>query len=394
MAQLLPSSEGVQGATGKPPGRLRRGEILCETGRYKEGPSLAFHKKPVFCCTNSLMQQGGRRFPKGDRKAPWSPPQRRNLPRNGKKKEKLFPLPSTRNPFLVAPIHFNRVGPRRFPKGDRKALWSPPQRRNLPRNRKRKALSLASHKKSVSRGRFRPPAGGRGTFHHWKVPKGCRGRPKGAWNMAAPGPPVAKLQCTASLAGARPAGFTSVPGRATVAFGAADPSPGSMAPVYPWSVGKGPPRQHPCAAVRAPASVPCKVHTRRGTRLVAGSRPNQMACPIRLLSVERQGDVPGAVQGGSGGIPRPFEGGIGGPGGHRGEVGIPPAPLAGGATLQRKNHFANPQKPIFSFPCGAMLPKTPKNKFSSHTAKESTFRKEKRFLFFQEVFPSGAHTLG
>ena len=36
--------------------------------------------------------------------------------------------------------------------------------------------------------------------------------------MAAPGPPVAKLQCTASLAGARPARFTSVPGRATVAF--------------------------------------------------------------------------------------------------------------------------------------------------------------------------------
>ena len=51
-----------------------------------------------------------------------------------------------------------------------------------------------------------------------KVPKGRRGRPKGAWNMAAPGPPVAKIQCTASLAGARPARFTSVPGRATVAF--------------------------------------------------------------------------------------------------------------------------------------------------------------------------------
>ena len=73
-------------------------------------------------------------------------------------------------------------------------------------------------KKSVPCGRFRPPAGGRGTFHHWKVPKGCRGRPKGACLMAAPGPPVAKEQCTASLAGARPARFTSVPGRATVAF--------------------------------------------------------------------------------------------------------------------------------------------------------------------------------
>ena len=61
--------------------------------------------------------------------------------------------------------------------------------------------------------------------------------------MAAPGPPVAKLQCTASLAGARPASFTSVPGRAAVAFGAVDPSPGSWAPVYPWSDGQRLPRQ-------------------------------------------------------------------------------------------------------------------------------------------------------
>ena len=147
---------------------------------------------------------------------------------------------------------------------------------SVKQKKESKALSLAFHKGSVSCGRFRPPAGGRGTFPHGKVPKGCRGRPKGACLMAAPGPPVAKEQCTASLAGARPAGFTSVPGRATVAFGAADPSPGVWAPVYPWSVGKGPPRQHPCAAVRAPASGPCKVHTRLGTRLVAGPRPNQM----------------------------------------------------------------------------------------------------------------------
>ena len=61
--------------------------------------------------------------------------------------------------------------------------------------------------------------------------------------MAAPGPPVAKLQCTASLAGARPAEFTFVPGRAAVAFGAVDPSPGSWTPVYPWSDGQRLPRQ-------------------------------------------------------------------------------------------------------------------------------------------------------
>ena len=188
-----------------------------------------------------------------------------------------------------------------------------------------------------------------------KVPKGRRGRPKGACGVAAPGPPVAKLQCTASLAGARPAGFTSVPGRATVAFGAADPSPGSMTPGYPWSHGKVPPRQEHLAAERAPAPGPCKVRVRCGTRLVAGPGPNQMACPIRTLSVEMQGDVPLPVQGGSGGIPRPFEGGIGGPGGNRGEVGIPPAPLAGGATPRRKSISQVPHSPLFTFLAAARL---------------------------------------
>ncbi len=150
---------------------------------------------------------------------------------------KVFPLPSTRNLFFCAtPLQ-------QGPEGFQRAIGKPfgrLRRGETLRNtgRSKEGPFLASHKKPVSCGRFRPPAGGRGTFHHWKVPKGCRGRPKGACLMAAPGPPVAKLQCTASLAGARPARFTSVPGRATVAFSAADPSPGSPAPVYPWSVGK------------------------------------------------------------------------------------------------------------------------------------------------------------
>ena len=129
-------------------------------------------------------------------------------------------MPSTRNLFICsvsAPI--GRGGP----EGVQGAIGKPPGRlrrgETLRKAEKaRKVLSPAFHKKSVSCGRFRPPAGGRGTFHHWKVPKGCRGRPKGTCGMAAPGPPVAKQQCAASLAGARPARFTSVPGRATVAF--------------------------------------------------------------------------------------------------------------------------------------------------------------------------------
>ena len=136
-----------------------------------------------------------------------------------KKQDRLFPLPSTRNLFLVG--GFVRL----------------------------RADEVLSHT-----GKY----------------------PKGACLMAAPGPPVAKLQCTASLAGARPAGFTSVPGRATVAFGAADPSPGSWAPVYPWSDGKELLRQEHLAAVRAAAKVPCKVRARPGTRLVADPWSGQM----------------------------------------------------------------------------------------------------------------------
>ena len=193
MAQLLPPPKESRGRPESPLVASAEAKSSAKQEEYKEGPSLAFHKKPVFCCTNSLMQQGGPKVSKGRSESP-----------------------------LVA-----------------SAEAKSPEKRK----KESKALSLASHKKSVSCGRFRPPAGGRGTFPHGKVPKGCRGRPKGACLMAAPGPPVAKEQCTASLAGARPARFTSVPGRATVAYGAADPSPGVWAPVYPWSVGKGPPRQ-------------------------------------------------------------------------------------------------------------------------------------------------------
>ena len=181
--------EGFQRAIGKPFGRLRRGETLCETRKYKEG---------------------------------------------------IFPLSFIRNSFFVSLVRYKRWAPKESRgRAESPLVASAEAKPSAKQKVTKKHLFLASHKKSVSCGRFRPPAGGRGTFPHGKVPKGCRGRPKGACLMAAPGPPVAKEQCTASLAGARPAGFTSVPGRATVAFGAADPSPGVWAPVYPWSVGKG-----------------------------------------------------------------------------------------------------------------------------------------------------------
>ena len=188
-------AEGFQRAIGKPFGRLRRGEIPCEKGRQRGDFPLPFTRN-VFLVRGfaHVYRDGPRRGPGGDRKAPWSHPQVRN-PAKREKQERLFPLPFTRNVFLV---------------------------RGFARLRADEVLS---------------PRG--------KVPKGRRGRPKGACGVAAPGPPVAKQQCAASLAGARPARFTSVPGRAAVAFGAVDPSPGVWAPVDPWSGGKGPREQEP-----------------------------------------------------------------------------------------------------------------------------------------------------
>ena len=118
-----------------------------------------------------------------------------------------------------------------------------------------------------------------------------------------------------------------------------------------------------------------------------GPQGKQRACPIRTLSVEKQGDVPLAVQGGSGGIPRPFEGGIGGPGGHRGEVGIPPAPLAGGATLQKKNHLAKPRKnSCFLKTHASWVVKSPS---STQVIQNTSFPHDyKRGCFLPETAPS------
>ena len=212
----------------------------------KEGPFPCLPQKSCSSRT-PLLLQGDPKVSKGRPESPLAA----SAEAKPSSQERPFPLPSTKKLFLPHPLLLQ--GDPKVSKGrpESPLVASAEAKPSAKQRKARKLFSLAFHKKSVSCGRFRPPAGGRGTFPHGKVPKGCRGRPKGACLMAAPGPPVAKQQCTASLAGARPAGFTSVPGRATVAFGAADPSPGSPAPDYPWSVGKGPPRQnHLCSGTR------------------------------------------------------------------------------------------------------------------------------------------------
>ncbi len=70
-------------------------------GKSKESLSLAIHKQSVPCSTPPFAAKVPRRFPKGDRKALWPPPQRRNPPRNVEKQGEPFPCPFTRKLFLV-----------------------------------------------------------------------------------------------------------------------------------------------------------------------------------------------------------------------------------------------------------------------------------------------------
>ncbi len=224
---------------------------------------------------------------------------------------------------------------------------------------------------SVSCGRFRPPAGGRGTFPHGKVPKGCRGRPKGACLVAAPGPPVAKEQCTASLAGARPAGFTSVPGRATVAYKVGfhfvkakslrDPRirlwrKRGLAQLIP------PPAPGRRFIPRVVARSRCGRKTflryvpwlRCRAKGVPDAAPDWLRAPGQTEGMpdtapvgrETRESSPFATRG-SGGIPRPFEGGIGGQGGIGGgrNPPLPPWPAE-----PRSNRKIISQNPIFAVP--------------------------------------------
>ncbi len=109
----------------------------------------------------------GRRFPKGDRKALWSRPQARNPSGKGMRlRAHQVALRSPPGPLrcisfvrcwekyqrkvTLLPRHQNLCptsGPRRFPKGDRKALWPPPQRRNPCRGPKLHAERIPLHTK-------------------------------------------------------------------------------------------------------------------------------------------------------------------------------------------------------------------------------------------------------
>ena len=133
-------AEGFQRAIGKPFGRLRRGETLCNMGKVSKALSLAFHKESVSCGRFRPLTKG------------WAP------------------------------------------EGVQGAIGKPPGRlrrgETLCKTEKaRKLFFLASHKKSVSCERFRPPAGGRGTFPARESTQRAPGAAKGCMEHGRPRTP-------------------------------------------------------------------------------------------------------------------------------------------------------------------------------------------------------------
>ena len=158
--------------------------------------------------------------------------------------------------------------------------------------------------------------------------------------MAAPGPPVAKQQCTASLAGARPAGFTSVPGRATVAFKVGfhfvkakslrDPRirlwrKRGLAQLIPPPA----PRRRIIPGVMAGGRYGKATLQRYAPRLRCHAKCVPDTAPVGRVT---RGRARCSARG-AGGIPRPFEGGIGG----KSEFPLPP--LASGKEMYHSWNF-------------------------------------------------------
>ncbi len=178
----------------------------------------------------------GPKVSKGRAESPLVASAEAKSPKKQEKARKRFPLPSTRNQFLVG---------------------------GFVRLRADEVLSITG-----------------------KYPKGAGGgqRVHGTWPP--PDPPL--LSYSAPLASQGRAQLGSRPSLGGPLSPSAQliPPPAPRRRVYPWSHGKVPPRQGHLAAVRAPASGPCKVRARPGTRLVAGPRPNQIWGPMRTLSVK------------------------------------------------------------------------------------------------------------
>ena len=106
--------EGVQGATGKPPGRLRRGEKLCVTGKSKKVSFPLPSARDLFLWSPSASTGWAPKVSKGRPESPLVASAEAKSSEKQKKKVKALSLAFRKRSFFVVPIRFNRVGPEGF----------------------------------------------------------------------------------------------------------------------------------------------------------------------------------------------------------------------------------------------------------------------------------------
>ena len=125
----------------------------------KQGRSFPLPStRNLFICSVSAPTDRG--APKGSRGRSESPlvASAKAKPSAKQKKQGRLFLCLPQEIYLFVPSPPQQIGgPRRGPGGDRKAPWSPPLRRNPPQSRKSKeGFSFAFHKKSIYLFRLRP----------------------------------------------------------------------------------------------------------------------------------------------------------------------------------------------------------------------------------------------
>ena len=169
--------------------------------------------------------------PKGSRGRAESPLVASAEAKAPKKQKKVISFPCLSQEISCGPHPLQQGGPRRFPKGDRKALWSPPQRRNPLRNKKRKkerlfplppqeTCLLWEVSSACGRTRYFPRAG--------KYPKGAGGGQRVHVSWPPPDPPL--LSYSAPLASQGRAQLGSLPSLG----GPLSPSAQLIPPPAPW----------------------------------------------------------------------------------------------------------------------------------------------------------------
>ena len=161
----------------------------CETEKARNPFSLVIHKKSISCRKPYSHQEVG---PEGFQRAigkPFGRLRRGEILRNRKSKEDLSLAIHKKSISCRKPYPHQEVGPEGFQRASGKPFGRLRRGETLQNRKSKEDLFLAIHKKPVPCERFRPPAGGRGTFPARESTQRAPGAAKGCMRHGRPRTP-------------------------------------------------------------------------------------------------------------------------------------------------------------------------------------------------------------